>query len=149
MCSSDLFAEWFSKSRNSTPEAAEAILKEFRKGNPVALDAKERPIDLSTLEQIASPDYSLTGLTYRPKGLEGLHIVGYREPADIVRDYDAYMYGLKPKQHRLLVDKFKQRLSDEGYSGVEYINTSPNEVKGDIDPRSIIVSDPKIGRAHV
>ena len=25
---------------------------------------------------------------------------------------------------------------------LEYINTSPNEVKGDIDPRSIIVSDP-------
>ena len=102
--SPELFSEWFTRSRNTTPEVAEAVLREFKKGNPVVLGRNGyAPDDLAKYVEVPN-DVGIASKAFAIPGFESMSFSGYMSPSEIVRDYDAYMYALKPKQHRLLVE---------------------------------------------
>ena len=147
----DEFIEWYTRSRGTDPSAPEELLRRYERGDPLLIDNRYQPMTEERVRQLeflgVDPSRSAARLKYEdpemPKGL--LPVYGYESPADIIRDHDAYMFSNLRGMSRA-VDAYRRRLADEGFSGVSYVNESPNEAR-DANPLSFIVTDPSAVRS--
>lgn len=139
----DVFSRWFSNIRQVPLEEASRVYRAFGRGDPVVLGNGDRLMDLGTLERLAKPDYAIAPHRFRAKDDPfKTELAGYDTPGQIMANYDAYGYGLAPKERRDLVQRYRDRLRREGFSGVQYENQSTNELGPGYDPTTFIVSDP-------
>lgn len=139
----DMFSKWFSNVRRVPIEEASRVYRAFGRGDPVVLGNGDLLMDMAGLEKLPKPDYSSVPHHFRAKGDPfKTSLAGYDTPGQVMANYDACGYGLTPSEKRDLVQRYRDRLRREGFSGVQYENQSVNEIGAGYDPTTFIVSDP-------
>lgn len=148
--SPDDFIEWYVKNRQTDRAAPEELIRRYERGDPLLINAHYQPLPLEQVAKLIpegiDASRSNARLRFRDPDFDMFKYYGYENPARIIEDYDAYMFSHFPGMERA-TRSFADRLGREGFSGIEYINESPNELVGVRDPRAYILTDPSAVRS--
>jgi hypothetical protein len=109
----DLFVQWAQKSRGVDSSTANRMFDTLRSGLPITANAFPG--------QAASRDTSVT---------------------DYVDNFDNQLASLGQEGRTKVGEEYVRQLKEQGFDGLEYTNTSPNETRGASDLTTYLAFDP-------